>query len=251
MTIRYEINPPKITSENLARDRLQELVTRLRNRIDTIRSDCGGIHLTDSVLGMPRVSPITVGSLIRRDGNDLKVSASVRVRDRNLTSLTQSISDAVLLDLDGILFLKGDKPPEGPKDSGLVPSEVVRYFNEIGFGDKVDIYLSLPSNPDFDKIQKKIDSKPAGFITQVISSVEQMERIVDKLKPQGFKIIPIILFPSEKNTKSAKFLNLDWSGYQDDFGGFISKIHKLAGNVLITSPNDFDGFRSSLREIQL
>lgn len=251
MTIRYEINPPKITQENLTRDKLQERVNRIRERIDTIRDYCGGIHLTDSVLGMPRVNPITVGSLIRRDGNDLKISASVRVRDRNLTSLTQSISDALLLDLDGILFLKGDKPPEGPKDSGLVPSEVVKFFNEIGFGKKVDIYLSLPSNPNFDKIQRKIDAQPAGFITQVISSTEQMERIVDKLRPQGFKILPIVLFPSPKNTRSAKFLNLDWSGYEKDFEGFIRDIHKLAGNVLITSPNDFDGFRTSLQKIQL
>ncbi len=251
MTIRYEVNPPKITHENLSHDKLQELVDRLRKRVDAISSDCGGIHLTDSVLGIPRISPITVGSLIKQDGKNLKISASVRVRDRNLTSLTQTISDAVLLDLDGVLFLKGDKPPEGPKDSGLRPSDIVRYFNEVGFGKKIDMYLSLPSNPDFNKIQKKIDASPAGFITQVISSVGQIERIVDKLKPHGFRIIPILLYPSEKNTKSANFLNIDWSNYQDDFEAFIKEIHSLAGDVLITSPNDFDGAKSLLHKISL
>lgn len=250
MTLRYEINPPKITQENLSHNKLNELVERLRNRVEEISTSCGGLHLTDSVLGRPRISPITTGALIRRKDRMLKITASVRVRDRNITSLTQSISDTVLLGLDGVLFLKGDRPPEGPKDSGLVPSEVVKYFNELGFGDKIDLYLSLPRKPDFEKIQKKVEVNPAGFITQVIQSPDQVERIVDKLKPQGFKIIPIVLFPSEKNKRSAEFLKIDWSNYQENVIEFIKQIHDIAGDVLVTSPNDFEGVKSLLNSIR-
>src|SRR2546428_782652 len=64
-------------------------------------------------------------------------------------------------------------------------------------------------------------------------------KIVDKLKPQGFRIIPCILLPSEKNLQSAKRLNLDWSNYSNDVVGFIKEAHKISGNVLISSPNDF------------
>ncbi len=55
----------------------------------------------------------------------------------------------------------------------------------------------------------------------------------------GFKIIPCILLPSEKNEKSAKFLNLDWSEYKDSAIDFIKQVNQIAGDVLITSPNDF------------
>ena len=54
MTIRYEINPPKVSDDGQnARDTLFE-------RINVISSACNGIHLTDSVLGIPRVSPFEI-----------------------------------------------------------------------------------------------------------------------------------------------------------------------------------------------
>jgi len=52
MTVRYEINPPKISDDG------QDVRNVLFERIETISSVCNGIHLTDSVLGIPRVSPL-------------------------------------------------------------------------------------------------------------------------------------------------------------------------------------------------
>jgi homocysteine S-methyltransferase len=224
-------------------------VNRLKERAFSIRNVCHSIHVTDSVLGIPRISPITIGALIRNSNDVIELSVSVRVRDRNLTSLTQSICDAILLKLNGILILKGDPPPAGPKDSKLVPSEVVKQFNEQGFGKKIDLFLSLPSNPDFEKIHKKIEAQPRGFVTQVVSSLDQITRIVDKLKPQGFRIIPCILLPSEKNVRSAKILNLDWTNYSNDAVGFIKEAQKIAGDVLISSPNDFKGAFETLKKL--
>jgi homocysteine S-methyltransferase len=224
-------------------------VNRLKERAFSIRNVCHSIHVTDSVLGIPRISPITIGALIRNSNDAIELSVSVRVRDRNLTSLTQSICDAILLKLNGILILKGDPPPAGPKDSKLVPSEVVKQFNEQGFGKKIDLFLSLPSNPDFVKIYKKIEAQPRGFVTQVVSSLDQITRIVDKLKPQGFRIIPCILLPSEKNVRSAKILNLDWANYSNDVVGFIKEAQKIAGDVLISSPNDFKGAFETLKKL--
>lgn len=250
MTITYEINPPKVIQDTiLSHEELQESVNRLKERAFLIRNVCHSIHVTDSVLGIPRISPITIGALIRNSNDVIELSVSVRVRDRNLTSLTQSICDAILLKLNGVLILKGDPPPAGPKDSKLVPSEVVKQFNEQGFGKKIDLFLSLPSNPDFAKIHKKIEAQPRGFVTQVVSSLEQITRIVDKLKPQGFRIIPCILLPSEKNARSAKMLNLDWINYSNDVVGFIKEAQRVAGDVLLSSPNDFKGAFETLKKL--
>ena len=251
MTIIYEINPPKVIQDTiLSHDQLSESVERLKERAAKIAQASDGIHLTDSVLGIPRVSPITAGFFIRNSNNKIKITASIRVRERNLTSITQTICDAILLNLNGVLVLKGDAPPSGPKDSGLVPSDIVRQFNEQGFGKRIDMYLSISSNPDFEKMHKKIEAQPKGFVTQVVSSIDQVTRIVDKLKPQGFSIIPCVLLSSEKNKKSAQMLNLDWSEYSKDMVGFVKQIDKIAGNVLISSPNDFAGALDLLHRLK-
>ena len=241
MTLRYEINPPKITqNSNLSQEDTLKLLDKVKLRVSEISTRCDGIHFTDSVLGIPRISPITTGTLIRKSNQKIEITASLRVRDKNLTTLRQLMDDAVLGGLNGVLILKGDVSPNEQKDSGLIPSSTVKYFKELGFDKKIDIFLSLPSNPNFDKIQKKIDAEPAGFITQVIRSADEVSRIVDKLKPSGFKIIPCVLLPSEKNAKSAQFLKLDWSEYKNSVEDFIKQVHQIAGEVLITSPNDFN-----------
>ncbi|KAF6243695.1 5,10-methenyltetrahydrofolate synthetase [Nitrosopumilus sp. b1] len=251
MPIRFEINPPKVIQDSiLSHKELEESVSKLKQRIVDISQNCDGIHLTDSVLGVPRISPITVGALIRKKDQHLKITASLRTRDRNLTSLTQSLCDALLLGLNGMLILKGDAPPAGPKDSGLIPSQAVKHFKEIGFREKIDLFLSLPNYPDFEKIQKKIDAEPTGFVTQVIHTEDEVARIVDKLKPQGFKVIPVVLLPSEKNKKSAEFLRLDWSNYQNRVTDFIEKVANISESVILTSPNDFTLAKSTLEQIK-
>jgi 5,10-methylenetetrahydrofolate reductase len=251
MTIRYEINPPRvITDRVLSHREVQASLRKVQKRIGAISKICNGIHLTDSVLGVPRVSPITLGAIIRNDGIKLDLTASLRVRDRNITALTQSVYDAILLGLDGLLILKGDEPPKGPKDSKLIPSDVVRHFKELGFSKNLDFFLSIPSEPDFGKIQRKIDAEPTGFVTQVIQSPEQVMQIVDKLKPQGFKIIPCVMIPSANNAKSAKMLGINFDTYEQDVVDYITKIHKIANDVLITSPNDFAAAKKALAAIK-
>ena len=251
MTIRYEINPPRVISEGvLSHKQVKGLLNKVEKRIVAASKYCNGIHLTDSVLGVPRISPITTGAIIRSNGLKLDITASLRVRDRNITALTQSVYDAILLGLDGLLILKGDEPPKGPKDSKLIPSDVVKHFQELGFNKNLDFFLSIPTEPDFDKIQKKIDAQPKGFVTQVIQSPEQVFRIVDKLKPQGFKIIPVVMIPSEKNANSAKMVGIDFAKYQDDVADFIAEIHKSAKDVLITSPNDSKSALKVLSQIK-
>ena len=241
MVIRYEINPPKIIQEvSLSDEETGKLLDKVKLRVSEIETKCDGVHFTDSVLGIPRVSSVITGTLIRKSNEKIQITASLRVRDKSLGTLTKLMEDVISSKLNGVLILKGDASPNEQKDSGLIPSKTVKYFKDLGFDKKMDIFLSLPNNPDFNKIQKKIEVEPTGFITQVIHSIEEVSRISDKLKPDGFKIIPCVLLPSEKNAKSAQFLKLDWSKYKDSALDFINNIHQITGDVLITSPNDFN-----------
>ena len=232
MTIRYEINPPKISDDG------QDARNVLFGRIKIISSVCDGIHLTDSVLGIPRVSPFEIAKQIRESNKNIKLTCSLRVRDRNLNDIEKIVQGSVGT-VDGILVLMGDKSHTTQDTAELIPSQVVKTLNDNGLSKKIELFLSIPSNPNFAKIQKKIDANPTGFFTQVIHSKEQIEKIVDNLKPNNFKIIPCLLIPSQKNLKSAEFLKIDWSNYKEDITGFINEIHSITNDVLVTSPNDF------------
>ncbi len=230
MTIRYEINPPKISDDG------QDFRNVLFERIETISSVCNGIHLTDSVLGIPRVSPFEIAEQIRESDKNIKLTCSLRVRDRNLNEIEKTVEKSIGT-VDSILILMGDKSNTISNKAKLIPSQVVKALNDSGLGKKIELFLSIPNNPNFAKIQKKITAKPVGFFTQVIHSKEQIEKISDGLN--DFKIIPCLLLPSQNNLKSAEFLKIDWSSYKENVLGFINEIHSITSDLLVTSPNDF------------
>ena len=242
MTVRYEINPPKISDDG------QDVRNVLFERIETISSVCNGIHLTDSVLGIPRVSPFEIAKQIRESNKNIKLTCSLRVRDKNLNDIEKIVQESIGT-VDGILVLMGDKSDTMPNKDNLIPSQVVKALNDNGLDKKIELFLSLPSNPNFAKIQKKIDAKPVGFVTQVIHSKDQVEKIVNYLRPNGFKIIPCLLLPSQNNLKSAEFLKIDWSNYEENIIEFINEIHSITGDILITSPNDFKRAHETLTKL--
>ena len=241
MTITYEINPPRIPAE-------QNTLNVLLERIESISTVCDGIHLTDSVLGIPRVSPLDIAKKIRETNQKIKLTCSLRVRDKELNTIERIVKESVGI-VDGILILMGDRSNTNNDKTNLVSSQVVTALNDKGFGEKLELFLSIPATPNFTKIQKKINAKPKGFFTQVVSSKAMVQRMTDYLKPSGFRIIPCLLLPSEKNSKSAKFLKIDWSDYKNNFLEFAHQIHDLAGDILISSPNDFKGAHEILSKL--
>ena len=58
-------------------------------------------------------------------------------------------------------------------------------------------------------------------------------------KLHGTRIVACIMIPSQKNLKSAQMIGLDWSEYSEDPVSFILEANKIAGEVLLTSPNHF------------
>lgn len=242
MTIRYEANPPKI----LPGVDLDESISKFINKIRLISTKCDAIHLTENVLGHARVSPIKIGKIIRKEIPSLSITVSLRVRDKNQKEIDDFVQDAISSGFSGILVLMGDPSQTGQKDSGLIPSQVVKRLHEKNIDAKIDLYLSISNKPDFRKIKKKLDASPKGFMTQVIQTSDQVQNIIDNL--QGYSVIPIVLYPSEKNQASAKFLNLDLAKYKENFEEFLSKVQKISGDVLITSPSDFTGLNQFLEK---
>ena len=241
MTITYEINPPRIPVE-------QNTLNTLLERVESISTVCDGIHLTDSVLGITRVSPLNIAKKIRETNQKIKLTCSLRVRDKELNTIEGIVKESVGI-VDGILILMGDKSNTNNDKTNLVSSQVVTALNDKGFDEKLELFLSIPATPNFTKIQKKINAKPKGFFTQVVSSKSMVQRMTDYLKPSGFRIIPCLLLPSEKNSKSAKFLKIDWSDYKNNFLEFAHQIHDLTGDILISSPNDFKGAHETLSKL--
>ena len=68
MKISYELNPPKILIDEDHFDvmRLNQELQILLNRSSELVNLVNGIHLTDSVLGILRVSSITAASYIKK-----------------------------------------------------------------------------------------------------------------------------------------------------------------------------------------
>lgn len=242
MTIRYEANPPKILPNVNTDESIQKFVEKIK----IISKKCDAIHLTENVLGFQRVSPIEVGKIIKKEIPNLPITVSLRVRDKSEGEISEFVENCISVGFSGILILMGDPSQTGKEDSGQIPSSTVKRLKAQGVDSKIDLYLSISNNPNFLKIGKKLEANPKGFMTQVIQNIEQVQALSENLK--GFSIIPILLYPSLKNEKSAKFLNLDLTSYAQKFEELLEKTQDITGDVLLTSPNDFNSLREFLEK---
>ncbi len=242
MTIRYEANPPKILPDVDTNESIKKFVEKIK----IISKKCDAIHLTENVLGFQRVSPIEVGKIIKREIPDLPITVSLRVRDKSEKEILGFVDNCISIGFSGILILMGDPSQSNKEDSGQIPSSVVKRLKQQKVDSKIDLYLSISNKPNFSKIGKKVEANPKGFMTQVIQNIEQVQNLYDKLK--GFSLIPILLYPSPKNETSAKFLNLDLAEYTQKFEELLNKTHAITGDVLLTSPSDFNGLNNFLEK---
>lgn len=246
MTIRYEANPPKIISGiDTTTSTTTISINKFIQKIKIISKKCDAIHLTEDVLGYPRVSPLEIGKIIKKEIPDLPLTTSLRVRDKEKNKIIQFIEESKKIGFSGILIVAGDQSQTGNKDLGQRPSSIVAQLAKNYA--TMDFYLSISNKPDYTKINKKIKANPKGFMTQVVQNIQQVNNLKDNLK--GFDVIPIILYPSQKNAKSAKFLNLDLESYNKNFTEFVKNTHDITGDVLLTSPNDFDGLSKFLDKL--
>lgn len=242
MRINFELNPPKLVrydhfnAMNLWEDILQ-FIERARNLVGYVN----GIHLTDSVLGIPRVSSLTAaGFIIKNIPKYPPLSCSIRTRDRNFTSICQFVYDAILLRVESLLFLMGDEPPNGLKGSGPKPSDVINKLRSEGFNDSINLDLTVPSVINrLSPIHKKIDARPRAFVTQSISSLSNLGDIIHIARSNNIKVVACIMVPADKNMLSARKIGLDWTEYEKNPIDFVREAGKAADEVTLTSPGSF------------
>jgi 5,10-methylenetetrahydrofolate reductase len=247
MKISFELNPPRIIANryfdlNVLNEALQKFIDRTSKIIDLV----DGIHLTDSVLGIPRISSVSAASHLKQLNHNNRVvdiSCSVRTRDRNFISISQIVSDAVLVGVRSLLILMGDEPAQGSREFGLTPSTALKLLKNEKYNRSLEFRLAIPNkikSMSSSSIQQKIDAKPDAFVTQSIQSISELGEIADKLKPHKIPIVACIMIPSEKNQLSAEVIGLDWKEYERNPIDFIREAGNIAARgVLLTSPNSF------------
>jgi 5,10-methylenetetrahydrofolate reductase len=252
LKVAYELNPPKVALEGrFDQRRLERDMQALKERASLLGRHADGIHLTDSVLGVPRVSSITAAAFVKKAARGARLGCSIRTSDRNIITLSQAAADAVISGVSSLLILLGDAPVDG-RNSGLKPSQAVRMLNEQDFGRKIELDLSFPAkiiDKDAPAVQAKLDAQPHALVTQSVSSLTDLGEIVDIAKPRGIKVVACIMVPSEKNAQSAAMIGLDWSGYQKEPVEFVKRAGRLAGSVLLTSPNSFQSGLDLLKKL--
>ncbi|MDQ4050446.1 MAG: hypothetical protein M3093_02415 [Thermoproteota archaeon] len=242
--VAYELNPPKIVKgERFDLGQLKGDMEQMLNRASQLRGLVTGIHLTDSVLGIPRLSSVTAARYIGKYvDTETKLSCSIRVRDRNFPSLCQAVSDAILIGAESVLLLMGDEPADKLGGSGLRPSRAVKMLKDYGYDSNIKLDLSCPAkvkNNSTKSIKNKLEANPHSLVTQSISSLSDLGEISDLARSHGIKVTAVVMVPSEKNRQSASLIGLDWSEYEANPVDFILQAAKLANQVLLTSPNSF------------
>ena len=253
MIINYELNPPKILpKEYFTYSNLLDDIDNVKKKVNTLHEYSNCIHFTDSVLGIPRLSSITMASIIKKYNDRIKISCSIRTRDRNLTSMYQAISDSILYNIESLLILLGDQPINDLGNYDLLkPSKVVNLLNSQEFRKSIKLNLSIPNKiRNINTIQKKIDAKPYAFVTQSIESLKDLENIRDLIRPFNIKVIACIMLPSQKNKRSAELIGLNWQEYEKEPIEFIINCGKIADEVLLTSPNHFALATEILKELR-
>jgi 5,10-methylenetetrahydrofolate reductase len=186
-----------------------------------------GIHLTDNVLGIPRVSSLMLVSMLKKNGITKPISCTCRLYDKNLISVLQFVTEAILCGVYSVLVLRGDEPIIGNKFFNISPSKAIKTLSDQNFN-------------NYMKIKNKLEAKPRAFITQSISNIDNLEEIVKLSAPYGIDVIPCIMCPSSRNEISAQNIGLDWRSYKESPENFIRQAASLTKKILLCSPNSFE-----------
>lgn len=209
-------------------------VERAAERIRAVSSHCGAVHITEDVLGRRRVPPLVLAARVADVAPRMQVTVSMRVRDRSAPQIEEFARECASAGVSGVLAVMGDPRQGGPPDSGQTPSGSLGALRAAG----LEAYLSVPAEPGPRALAAKTAARPDGFMTQVISSANQARALAAKL--DGFKLIPIIMFPSPKNAPSAGMLGVRPPG-PEGFSGLLSGVLEATGEALVTSPSDYAG----------
>jgi 5,10-methylenetetrahydrofolate reductase len=153
----------------------------------------------------------------------------------------QFVTDSIIAGVYSILILRGDEPVIGNKIFDIPPTKIIKTLSEHNFNNFIKLDLSFPNKIENSaKVKNKLEARPRAFVTQSISSKENLKDIVELSKPYNIDVIPCIMCPSKRNEVSAKNIGLDWSSYANEPEKFIYDVSNVTDKVLLCSPNSFE-----------
>ncbi len=238
----YEMNPPKVLYNNyFDHDTINKNIGLFMSRAKKISEFVDGIHLTDNVLGVPRISSLMLVSMLKKQGISKPISCTCRLYDKNLISIFQFVSEAIFCRVYSILILRGDEPIMGNKIFDIPPTKILKILSLHSFDNYIKFDLSFPSKiSNIAKIKNKLEARPRAFVTQSISSIDNLQEIIKMSAPYGIDVIPCIMCPSKRNEISAQKIGLDWRSYREEPENFVREAATLTEKILLCSPNSFE-----------
>src|SRR4051812_13507047 len=213
-----ELTPPKGTD-----------LSKLFATAELLNPSVDAINITESPRARMAMDPRAVAHLLLDRG--IESIVQVTSRDRNRIAVQSDLLGAAALGLRNFVFMGGDSPAGGDHPeakavfdltaSGLLAAaEALRngrdYAGNALHGTP-DLFLGATANPGATKFEaeventrRKIDAGARLLQTQAIYHVDQLQRFMDAVKPDGVAVLAGII--PLKSEKSGPWLNANLPG---------------------------------------
>ncbi|MEM2884413.1 MAG: hypothetical protein QXY08_07535 [Nitrososphaerales archaeon] len=236
-TVGYELAPPKIIG--VSRLELEAALSSLYSKVESLKAVVDRILITSSVIGIPRLPSVFTAALVKKSMPGVWVGCSIRTCDYLLHQSFKAASEAFIAGLNGVLLVYGDKPIHGSSFKNY-PSNLLKIIRQfIPSKNLPKIYLSAKAQKDKQNIERKLEAKPDGFITQIVTEVEQILWLRDICRANKLELSATILTPSPKNLTSAAKIGLNWQPDEDDATQLVQNLLKEDVSISLTSPWSF------------
>lgn len=213
-----ELTPPKGTD-----------LTKLFETAELLRGSVDAINITESPRARMAMDPRAVARLLLDRG--IEAIVQVTSRDRNRIAVQSDLLGAAALGLRNFVFMGGDSPAGGDHPdakpvfdltaSGLLAAAEALRNGRDAAGNPLtgtpDLFLGATANPgaknfeaEVENTRRKIDAGAKMLQTQAIYHVNQLERFIDAVKPDGVAVLAGII--PLKSEKSGPWLNANLPG---------------------------------------
>ena len=247
--VTYEVVPPRKVN-----------ISKILAKINRIAGFLNAINITDTPLGIPRVSSIPLAVYLQEKFKNLIVIPHLKIINCNVVGLKSLILGLRATGVKYVLLIKGDRPSEGTTVSDMSLENAVKYAKVIG----LRVIVGIGKNTR-ERLEQALSMNPDIIATQPFLSEEEISNffnITKELRSKyntKVKVIGSLIVFSPKNFQVIKAIsgNLDQKyTFSSDYlklrttKGLILKILDLLDGVYISSPFDFDSVVEVLSDIR-
>jgi methionine synthase I (cobalamin-dependent)/5,10-methylenetetrahydrofolate reductase len=187
------------------------------------------IHVSDSPMARPRMSPISAGKLLK-DALDAEIVIHYTCRDRNILGIQSDLIGASALGLENVLALGGDPPSIGdyPFATGvydLTADGLVEMMSALNQGIDllgnpvgkqthffigIGVGLGHTDESEIERAQRKIEHGAHFIVTQPVFDLEAKRDHFEALAKLGVPIV-VSLFPLV-SSQNAEYIHYEVPG---------------------------------------